>query len=140
MESQPRTSGGAEGKSSDDIVYELADTVINSILTFISTEDANIHMFKVRTNFQHYKNVIHSHFKFQRDDKGRLPSLTTVLVQEVDRYNKLLKLIHNSMKDLKKAIKGLVVMSEALEDVFKAFINNQVRVYILLLLKDLFTD
>lgn len=30
------------------------------------------------------------------------------------------------MHDLKKAIKGLVVMSEALEDVFKAFINNQV--------------
>lgn len=47
-------------------------------------------------------------------------------MQEVDRYNILLKLIHNSMQDLKKAIKGLVVMSEALEDVFKAFINNQV--------------
>lgn len=62
----------------------------------------------------------------QRDDKGRLPSLTTVLVQEVDRYNKLLKLIHSSMESLKKAIKGLVVMSEALEEVFKAFINNQV--------------
>lgn len=47
MESQPRTSGGAEGRSSDDIVYELADTVINSIITFISLEDANIFMFKV---------------------------------------------------------------------------------------------
>lgn len=52
--------------------------------------------------------------------------MTTVLVQEVDRYNKLLKLIHSSMDNLKKAIKGLVVMSEALEEVFKAFINNQV--------------
>lgn len=30
------------------------------------------------------------------------------------------------MDNLKKAIKGLVVMSEALEEVFKAFINNQV--------------
>lgn len=47
MESQPRTSVGAEGKSSDDIVYELADSVINTIITFISTEDANIYMFKV---------------------------------------------------------------------------------------------
>lgn len=69
----------------------------------------------------------HFNFSFQRDEKGRLPSLTTVLMQEVDRYNLLLKLIHSSMQDLKKAIKGLVVMSEALEDVFKAFINNQVR-------------
>lgn len=30
------------------------------------------------------------------------------------------------MDQLKKAIKGLVVMSEALEDVYKAFMNNQV--------------
>lgn len=127
MESQPRASGGAEGKSSDDIVYELADTVINSIKTFISTEEANIHMFKVRNKFLKLlqSNAL-SDFELQRDEKGRLPSLTTVLVQEVDRYNKLLKLIHNSMQDLKKAIKGLVVMSDALEDVFKAFINNQV--------------
>lgn len=47
MESQPRTSGGTEGRSSDEIVYELADNVINSIITFISTEDANVFMFKV---------------------------------------------------------------------------------------------
>ncbi|XP_023013028.2 dynein heavy chain at 16F isoform X2 [Leptinotarsa decemlineata] len=107
MESQPRAAGGSEGRSSDDIVYELADSVINDIVPKITTEDANIYLFK-------------------RDDKGRLPSLTTVLMQEVDRYNKLLKVIHTSMDNLKKAIKGLVVMSEALEDVFKAFMNNQV--------------
>lgn len=47
MESQPRSSVSAEGKSSDDIVFELADNVINTIITFISTEDANIYMFKV---------------------------------------------------------------------------------------------
>lgn len=31
---------------------------------------------------------------FVRDPQGRLNSLTTVLGQEVDRFNKLLKLIH----------------------------------------------
>ncbi|XP_076263714.1 dynein heavy chain at 16F [Rhynchophorus ferrugineus] len=107
MESQPRSEGGGEGKSSDEIVYELADNVINAVITKIPMDDVNIYLFK-------------------KDDKGRLPSLTTVLVQEIDRYDKLLKLIHSSMDNLKKAIKGLVVMSEALEDVFKAFMNNQV--------------
>lgn len=55
-----------------------------------------------------------------------MPSLTTVLLQEVNRYNLLLKLIHSSMDNLKKAIKGLVVMSDALEQLFIAFMNNQV--------------
>lgn len=107
MECQPRSEGGGEGKSSDDIVFELADGVISAVMTVIPIEDANVYLFR-------------------KDDKGRLPSLTTVLTQEIDRYNKLLKLIHNSMDQLKKAIIGLVVMSEALEDVYKAFMNNQV--------------
>lgn len=50
-------------------------------------------------------------------------------MQEVDRFNKMLKLVHGSMENLKKAIKGLVVMSEALEGVFKAFMNNMVNMH-----------
>jgi len=76
--------------------------------------------------------------------------LTTVLQQEVDRFNKLLRVIKvcnffnyllltklfwkiflfNSIKisleNLKKAIKGFVVMDEALEKMYTSFINNQV--------------
>ncbi|XP_030757620.1 dynein heavy chain 6, axonemal-like [Sitophilus oryzae] len=106
-DSQPQLETGIEGIAADDIVYDLAENIINSILKQISMEDVNIYLFK-------------------RDDKNRLPSLTTVLIQEVNRYNKLLKLIHSSMVNLKKAIKGLVVMSESLESVFKALTNNQV--------------
>lgn len=57
---------------------------------------------------------------------GRLPSLSTVLVHEVDRYNILLKKIHISIENLQRAIKGFVVMSEELENVFVALVNNQV--------------
>ncbi|XP_017780151.1 PREDICTED: dynein heavy chain 6, axonemal [Nicrophorus vespilloides] len=107
MESQPRTSGGGEEISTDDVVYELAETVITTILPKIKMDDANAKM-------------------FVRDDKGRFPSLTTVLKQEVDRFNKMLKMIHTSMESLQKAIKGLVLMSDALEEVYTAFSNNQV--------------
>lgn len=48
-----------------------------------------------------------------------------MLVQEVDRYNRLLKVIHATLGDLKRAIRGLVVMSEQLDAVYKAFVNNQ---------------
>lgn len=53
-------------------------------------------------------------------------SMNTVLVQEVIRYNRLLKVIHSSLRDLKKALKGLVVMSEALETMFNSIFINEV--------------
>ena len=62
----------------------------------------------------------------QRDSKQRLASLSTVLLQEIDRFNKLLQVIHSSLADLQKAIKGLVVMSDALEGVYNAFLTNTV--------------
>ncbi|XP_001354829.2 dynein heavy chain 6, axonemal [Drosophila pseudoobscura] len=60
------------------------------------------------------------------DSKGQVPSLTTVLVQEIDRFNIALGIVHDSLVNLAKAIKGLVVMSEELENVFKALLANLV--------------
>uniref|UniRef100_A0A8C9WNZ6 Dynein axonemal heavy chain 6 n=1 Tax=Scleropages formosus TaxID=113540 RepID=A0A8C9WNZ6_SCLFO len=58
-----------------------------------------------------------------RDANGRVNSLTTVLGQEVDRFNSLLRV---SLNILQKAIAGLVVMSEEMERIYNSFLNNQV--------------
>ena len=51
-------------------------------------------------------------------------SLDTVLIQEMDRFNRLIRTMTSTLKDLRKAIKGLVVMSTDLEEMFMSFQNN----------------
>ena len=47
-------------------------------------------------------------------------------LSQVIRYNRLLVVVHQTLKDLLKALKGLVVMSEALETMFNSIYNNSV--------------
>lgn len=82
-------------------------------------------------------------FFLKTDDKGQINSLATVLSQEMDRFNNLLKVLkvsflktvvclliivflQISLNNIQKAIKGLLVMSEELEAVYTSFLNNQV--------------
>jgi dynein heavy chain len=53
-------------------------------------------------------------------------SMNTVLIQEVIRFNQLLEVMHSSLADVLKALKGLVVMSEDLEKLSNSLFNNQV--------------
>ncbi|XP_058439380.1 dynein axonemal heavy chain 6 isoform X4 [Marmota monax] len=107
LDVQPRSSAGGQGKSNDEIVQELVSSVWTRVPETLEMEGA-------------------SESLFFKDHQGRLNSLTTVLGQEVDRFNNLLKLIHTSLDTLNKAIAGLVVMSEEMEKVYNSFLNNQV--------------
>uniref|UniRef100_A0A4W3JLB2 Dynein axonemal heavy chain 6 n=1 Tax=Callorhinchus milii TaxID=7868 RepID=A0A4W3JLB2_CALMI len=92
LEVQPRSSAQGTGKSSDEIINEVADSILSKL----------------------------------PDAMGRLNSLTTVLGQEVDRFNGLLDVLKSSLRMLNKAIAGLVVMSEEMEKIYTSFMNNQV--------------
>lgn len=63
---------------------------------------------------------------FKTDSKGLLPSLSTVLVQEMERFNRLLQVMGASLKDLVKAIQGFIVMSEELDKMYNALSNGVV--------------
>lgn len=55
-----------------------------------------------------------------------LPSLTTVLLQEMEKFNRLLNTMRSSLKDLDQAIHGFIVMSSTLDAMFTSLQNGQV--------------
>jgi dynein heavy chain len=105
---QPRMASSAGEKSPDEVVFDVAEMIQNKLRSTLLDLD----LAKEGT--------------FVRDEHGQVASLSTVLKQEVERFNALLKVLWGVLVNIKKAIKGLVVMSLELDQVYKAFINNSV--------------
>ena len=99
LDVQPRLGGGGGGKSNDDIAYELAENILGKLMDKFDLDDALKEM-------------------FEPDDKGRLNSLTTVLTQEIDRFNKLLKVIKVNItieKSIQVYILGWFIIKKVLK-------------------------
>jgi dynein heavy chain len=52
--------------------------------------------------------------------------LSTVLLQEIERFNNLLVTMNSSLISLFRAIQGLEIMSEELDKMYSSFLKNQV--------------
>lgn len=63
---------------------------------------------------------------FQTNEEGNMSSLSIVLLQEMAKFNNLINKIKTTLAELKKAILGLAVMSQQLDDMYLAFQNNMV--------------
>jgi dynein heavy chain len=103
---QPRSGGAGAGRSPDEIAGDLAATIEAELPAVLDHEEAG------STTFVY---------------KGEhMDSLATVLMQEMARFNKLLVVMAGSLADLQRAIRGEVLMSDELDKMFTALINNQV--------------
>ena len=63
---------------------------------------------------------------FHETSPGSVNSMGVFCGQEMTRFNGLVAVIRRSLIDLKRAIKGLVVMSSALEDMYNCFMFGRV--------------
>uniref|UniRef100_A0A8B9RU69 Dynein axonemal heavy chain 3 n=1 Tax=Accipiter nisus TaxID=211598 RepID=A0A8B9RU69_9AVES len=98
----PREAGGS-GKSPQETVEDLAQDILS----------------KLPSDFD-VKEVMKVYPLLYEE------SMNTVLRQELIRFNRLTEVIQSSLIDLGKAIKGQVLMSSELEDVFNSILMGKV--------------
>jgi len=99
-------STGPRGRQGDEVVLEMADDILKRLPPPLDPEVAHATTFAV-------------------DGEG-VNSLGVFLQQEMTRFNELTKVMKNSLRTLQKAIKGLVVMSSALEAMAAAMMFQRV--------------
>jgi len=103
---QPRESGSGGGKSSEEIVVEIAADQSSRLPEELTQETAHATTFTIS------------------EETGLMNSLGTCLVQEMQRFNLLLKKLKSTLRDLQKAVKGTIVMTADLDEMFTSFLNN----------------
>ncbi|KAI8841134.1 dynein heavy chain and region D6 of dynein motor-domain-containing protein [Chytriomyces cf. hyalinus JEL632] len=99
----PRSTKSAGGKTRDEILADTAKSIQSRIPKPFSLEQVAA--------------------KYPIEYKE---SMSTVLIQEVIRYNRLLSVIHGTIVEVLKALRGLVVMSESLETMCNSVFINAV--------------
>ncbi|KAJ3004540.1 UNVERIFIED_CONTAM: Dynein heavy chain 6, axonemal [Siphonaria sp. JEL0065] len=118
LDVQPRMASGGSGKTSEEIVTDVATAILEG-----APELLYIDLYAIENS----EGASIATDLFAKGSDGRMiNSLSTVLMQESNRFNKLLKVVKSSLGYLIKAVKGLVVMSSELELVFQSLLNNEV--------------
>ena len=93
--------------SSDEIVLEKAKNFKDSLVWISETAEGEKEL-------------------FVQNSQGLLPSLTTVLLQEIEKFTRLLKVMDKSLGDMDDAINGYIVMDDVLDRMYVSIQNNQV--------------
>ncbi|KAG4091689.1 dynein heavy chain and region D6 of dynein motor-domain-containing protein [Neocallimastix lanati (nom. inval.)] len=100
---QARSSSSGSNASSDDMCYTCATEILEKLPD----------NYDIKSAMKKYP-VVYSE------------SMNTILIQELVRFNKLLDVIKSSLKNILKAIKGLVVMSSELELVYNSLLTGKI--------------
>lgn len=99
--------GSSSSLDNDNLVDSIADQIVSQLPEQLSREGSAKELFKV-------------------NKQGLYASLTTYLLQEMERFNMLTVIIGKTLEELRAAIKGLAVMSEELDQMYNSILINKV--------------
>lgn len=103
---QPRVGGVAGGLTPDELVKLRAKEILEQIPENLERNEGKKEMFKMTNQL--------------------LPSLTTVLCQEIEKFNRLMDTMRKSLIGIDQAIDGFIVMSDVLDKMYVSLTNGRV--------------
>jgi dynein heavy chain len=104
---QPRLATTGGGLTPDEIVLNKAKEFMDALPPLLDKEESAKELWVLSS-------------------QGVIPSLSTVLVEEMTRFNILLIKMRSSLENLEMAINGFSVMTEELDLMYLAIQNNKV--------------
>ena len=104
---QSKSSGSSSAQNNDKLVDDICQKIKEDLPESLSREGSAKDLWKV-------------------NKQGLVASLTTYLLQEIERFNNLITVIDKSLDELRDAIKGLVVMSDELDMMYNSILINKV--------------
>jgi len=126
---QPRTAGSGEGMSREEYIDSLASDILKKI-------PEPFDLVIVRKDFEKLEKAKQAE-KVEKDADGNpipqtsrntgavmLPPTTIVLLQELERWNALVLKMVSSLRELQKALQGIVGMSNELDNLADALFNG----------------
>ncbi|XP_019514558.1 PREDICTED: dynein heavy chain 14, axonemal-like [Hipposideros armiger] len=129
---QPRTTPTSvmiSGKqSNDDLVMEVLSDMLKRLPLSVEKEDGA----RTQSTLKRIMSspIWESLYKaLKRYDPLIHCVLLTFLKQEMERFDKLLFVIHESLKDLQLAMKGQIILTQELEEIYDSFLQTRVPAF-----------
>ncbi|XP_051041734.1 dynein axonemal heavy chain 14 [Phodopus roborovskii] len=114
-------------QSNDDLVMEILSDIMVQLPLAVENEELSGPESQCT-----FKYIMLSAMweKLQKSIEGHDPLIHCVLItflsQEIERFNKLLSIIHKSLKDLQLAVKGESILTQDLEETYDSFLRARV--------------
>ena len=123
----------SSNKTNDDIVLELVSDTLKYLPQRIDSTPEG--MTAAALDPRQFRSLTPDPLRQMKQERASKNPLTdysdpsvyvTVLRQEINRFDRLLGIIHSSLSSLRLAVKGEVLMSEQLDEAYSALLSNRV--------------
>lgn len=125
MSIQPKDSGGGSGETRESVVTRQADDMLEKLpndyiphevrstlvrnLAIIQRDEERFNVF-----------CLYVQVRARLQKMGALASMNIFLRQEIDRMQRVISLVRQTLTDLKLAIEGTIIMSEVYRNAFSS--------------------